>query len=80
MRCRPLNEQQLWKGKLYNKDPSKLTMVIGWRTTEYNCSRICPKSDNLSEKYQSYSTKYWEDVKLRSKLYRELHKIETLVG
>ncbi len=76
MPCKPLNETQLWKGKLKS---SKLTLSMGWRTTEFNSSRISPKGDNLSEKYQSYSTKYWQDARLRAKLYRESQKIESLL-
>jgi len=76
MACTPLNESQLWKGKLKS---SKLSTSIGWRTTEFNSSRISPKGDNLSEKYQSYSNKYWQDARLRAKLYRESQKIESVL-
>jgi hypothetical protein len=70
MLTKPLNEHILWKGKLSQQRPSKLTVHFTHRTTEHNTYRISPLQHNILDNYQQYSDNYWADLRYRNMRYR----------
>jgi hypothetical protein len=70
MLTKPLNEHTLWKGKLSQHCPSKLTYHFTHWTTENKEHRISPLQHNILDNYQKYSDNYWTGVKYRKLLYR----------